>query len=239
MTEIFVLEPVALDEHGRRVPDDLPINAPERDTLEQVLRESGYAIVSIDADAASPDDPAPDRSRLRAAVEALVNEADDAEVQRLEAAATAEQADALDERFWGPSPDSVTAVRAVFADLRDQFAHRQKLAANSITRDDAAELLGISAQSVTDKLVARKLVGIKVGREWRLPAWQFEPDMPESVLPDLNTLQAVFPGGPVSLSQWMLRPQPEFDGRNPREELILHGSAAVIELAGVLTATAW
>jgi hypothetical protein len=63
--------------------------------------------------------------------------------------------------------------------------------------------------------------------------------MPESVLPDLNTLQAVFPGGPVSLSQWILRPQPEFDGRNPREELILHGSAAVIELAGVLTAIAW
>jgi excisionase family DNA binding protein len=239
MTEIFVLEPVALDEHGRRVPDDLPINAPERDTLEQVLRESGYALVSIDADAASPADPGADKSRLRAAVEALVNEADDAEVQRLAAAATAEQADDLDERFWGPSPDSVTAVRAVFADLRDQFAQRQQLAANSITRDDAAELLGISAQSVTDKLAARKLVGIKVGREWRLPAWQFEPDMPESVLPDLNTLQTVFPGGPVSLSQWILRPQPEFDGRNPREELIVHGSAAVIELAGVLTATGW
>jgi signal recognition particle subunit SEC65 len=239
MTEIFVLEPVALDERGRRVPDDLPINTPQRDTLEEVLRESGYAIVSIDADAASPADPDPDRSRLRAAVEALVNEADHAEVQRLEAAASGGEADDLDERFWGRSPDSATAVRAVFADLRDQFAQRQQLAANSITRDDAAKLLGISAQSVTDKLAARKLVGIKVGREWRLPAWQFEPDMPDSVLPDLNTLQTVFPGGPVSLSQWILRPQPEFDGRNPREELILHGSAAVIGLAGALTATGW
>jgi hypothetical protein len=28
----------------------------------------------------------------------------------------------------------------VFADLRDQFAQRQQLAANSITRGDAAEL---------------------------------------------------------------------------------------------------
>jgi hypothetical protein len=127
----------------------------------------------------------------------------------------------------------------VFADLRDQFAQRKQLAANSITREDAAELLGISAQRVTDKLTARKLVGIKVGRECRLPAWQFDPDMPDSVLPDLNTLQTVFPGGPVSLSQWILRPQPEFDGRNPREGLILHGSAPVIELAGVLTATGW
>ena len=27
------------------------------------------------------------------------------------------------------------------------------------------------------KLAARKLVGIKVGREWRLPTWQFDPDV--------------------------------------------------------------
>jgi hypothetical protein len=169
----------------------------------------------------------------------LVNEADDLEVARLQAAATAESADGLDERFWGPGPDSVTAARAVFADLSDQFAQRQLLAANSISRDDAAELLGVAAQSVTAKLASRKLVGIKIGREWRLPPWQFDPDNPNGVLPDLDTLQAVFPGGPVSLSQWMLRAQPEFDGRNAREEMMLHGSAPVIELAQVLTAAGW
>jgi hypothetical protein len=37
----------------------------------------------------------------------------------------------------------------------------------------------------------------------------------------------------------MLRAQPEFEARNPREEMILHGSAPVIELAQVLTATGW
>lgn len=241
MTEFFVLEPVAVDEHGRRVPDELPIETPERDKLENALRESGYAIVSIDADAVPPASPRAlaDETQLRAAVEALVNEADDSQVPRLEAAATAESPDDLDERFWGPGPDSVTAVKAVFADLSDQFAQRQRLAANGVSRDDAAELLGITAQSVTAKLASRKLVGIKVGREWRLPAWQFAPDVPTGVLADLDTLQAVFPGGPVSLSRWMLRAQPEFDGRNAREEMILHGSAPVIGLARVLTATGW
>jgi signal recognition particle subunit SEC65 len=241
MTEIFVLEPVAVDEHGRRVPDDLPMEGPERDKLENALRESGYAIISINADAAPPASPrgATDKKQLRAAVEALVNEADDSEVARLEAAATVESPDDLDERFWGPGPDSVTAVRAVFADLSDQFAQRQHLAANGISRDDAAELLGIAAQSVTAKLASRKLVGIKVGREWRLPTWQFDPDVPTGVLPDLNTLQAAFPGGPVSLSRWMLKAQPEFNGRNAREEMIVHGSAPVIELARALTATGW
>ncbi|MGA7132052.1 MAG: DNA-binding protein [Mycobacterium sp.] len=241
MTEFFMLEPVAADEQVRRLPDDLPVQAPERDKLENALRESGYAIIAINADpaaSASPLGPT-DSTRLRAAVEALVNEADDSEVARLEAAATAESPDDLDERFWGPAPDSVTAVKAVFADLSDQFAQRQQLAANGISRDAAAELLGITAQSVTAKLASRKLVGIKVGREWRVPTWQFDPDVPTGVLPDLDTLQAVFPGGPVSLSRWMLRTQPDFDGRNAREEMILHGSKPVIELARVLTATGW
>lgn len=241
MTEFFVLEPVPLDEQAHRVPDDLPVGAPERDKLENALRESGYAIVAIDPTSAAPADlhEPGDTTELRAAVAGLVDEADDSELARLEAAATVDSPDDLDERFWGPRPDSVTAVRAVVADLSDQFAERHELAANGISRDDAAELLGITAQSVTAKLASRKLVGIKLGREWRLPAWQFDPDAPAGVLPDLDTLQDVFPGGPVSLSQWMLRAQPEFDGRNAREEMIFHGSTPVIELAQVLTATGW
>ena len=88
--------------------------------------ESGYAIVSIDADASARGPT--DTTQLRGAVAALVNEADDSEVARLAAAATAESPDDLDERFWGHGPDSVTAVKAVFADLSDQFAQRQQLA---------------------------------------------------------------------------------------------------------------
>jgi hypothetical protein len=63
-----------------------------------------------------------DKARLRAELEALVNEADESELARLEAAATASPDDGLDERFWGPAPDSVTAAAAVVADLTDQFA---------------------------------------------------------------------------------------------------------------------
>lgn len=235
MTEIFALAPVPLDEQVPRVPDDLPLATPERDKLEDALRESGYAIVAIDPTAAAPADT----TELRDAVAAVVNEADQSEVARLEAAAAAESPDDLDERFWGAAPDSVTVVTAVLADLSDQFAQRQQLADDGITRDATAELLGITAQSVTAKLAARKLVGIKLGREWRLPTWQFDPDVATGVLPDLDTLQAVFPGGPVTLSQWMLKAQPEFNGRSAREEMIVHGSTPVIELAQVLTATAW
>ena len=226
MTEIYVLGAVAVEEHARG-------------RLEDVLRDSGYAIVPVDA-LSTADPSAEDQRQLRAAVTALVNAADDAELARLEAAATSTPADDdLDERFWGPAPDSVTATRAVFDDLSDQFARRRRLTAEGISRHQAAELLGVSSQSITAKLASGKLVGIKDRREWRLPTWQFDADNPTGVLPDLDSLQAVFPGGPVSLTRWMLRPQPEFDGRTGREEMVVHGSEPVIELARVLTAVAW
>jgi hypothetical protein len=235
MTEFFALAPIPLSEQVPLIPDDLPLATPERDQLEDALREAGYAIVAIDPTAAAPADT----TELRDAVAAVVNEADQSEVARLEAAAATESPDDLDELFWGDAPDAGTAVAAVLADLSDQFAQRRQLAEDGISRDATAELLGITAQSVTAKLAARKLVGIKLGREWRLPTWQFDPDVATGVLPDLDTLQDVFPGGPVSLSHWMLREQPEFDGRTARQEMIVHGSTPVIELAQVLTATAW
>jgi hypothetical protein len=210
------------------------------DQVEQTLRDSGLDITVIKSETLLPADlVVDDEEGLRARVTALVNQADESELARLEAAATAEPADGLDERFWGPAPDSVTAVEAVVADLSEQFSQRRQLAADSLGRDDAAELLGIAAQSVTSKLMSGKLVGIKVGREWRLPRWQFDPDNTSGVLPDLDVLQAAFPGGPVSLSNWITRAQPDFDGRTPREEMVIHGSAPVIKVARALTAAGW
>ena len=58
MTEFFVLEPVAVNEQGRRVPDDLPLETPNARSSRMLLRELGYAIASIDADAAAPASPA-------------------------------------------------------------------------------------------------------------------------------------------------------------------------------------
>lgn len=241
MAEIFVLEPATVDEPADRIPEGLPVGSPERRDLERALRRAGLAIVPVDAviDPPDLDTTTADHRQLRASVAAVVNAATEAELDRLQTAVISSPGDDLDEKFWGRAPESITASKAVFADLKDQFAQRHQLAAESISRDEAAELLGIAAQSITAKLASGKLVGIKVGREWRLPVWQFDPDDPSGVLPDLDNLQAVFPGGLVSLSRWMHRKQPEFDGRSPRAEMLLHGSAPVIALAQVLTAAGW
>jgi hypothetical protein len=241
MMELFVVEPVASDEPADRIPESLPMGSSERGGLERALRKAGLAIVPVDAviDTSEAETSTDDQRKLRASVAAVVNAASDAELDRLHSAVTSESNDDLDEKFWGSAPDPVTASKAVFADLKDQFAQRHQLAAESISRDEAAELLGVAPQSITAKLSARKLVGIKAGREWRLPLWQFDPDDPSGVLPDLDALQAAFPGGVVSLSRWMQRGQPEFDGHPPQYEMALHGSAPVIAVAQALTAAGW
>ncbi|WNG90093.1 helix-turn-helix domain-containing protein [Mycobacterium sp. ITM-2016-00317] len=238
MTEIFVLEPAAADEPTNRLPEGLPVDGPERGPLERALRKAGLAVVPLDA-VIDPAATIDDRRQLRASATSVVNAASDDELDRLRAAVTADPDDGLDERFWGQAPDSTTAAQAVFADLKDQFAQRRQLSAESISRDEAAQLLDVAPQSVTAKLAAGKLIGFKVGREWRLPLWQFNPDDPSGALPDLDELQSVFPGGVVSLSRWMQREQPEFGGRTPRAEMVLHGSASVIALAQALTSAAW
>jgi excisionase family DNA binding protein len=218
-----------------RVPDALPLDSSGRRQLESVLQRQDLAIVP------TANSPAAERGtrRLRADLAALVDDADPGELDRLEEAVTAAAEDGLDARFFGPAPDAVTAATAVVTDLSEQFAQRRRLAAQALTREQAADLLGISAQSVTIRLEAGKLVGIKVGRAWRLPRWQFDPDNTDGALPGLDELQAAFPGGPVSLSAWMTRPLAEFDGRTPREEMIRLGSAAVTAHARRLTAAGW
>ena len=94
----------------------------------------------------------------------------------------------------------------------------------------------MAPQSITAKLSAKKLLGIKVRREWRLHLRQFRPDDPSGVLPELDALQAAFPGGAVSLSRWMQQGQPEFGSHPPRYVLAGHGSAPVIAVAQALTA---
>jgi hypothetical protein len=243
MSELLVVQRVRIDRSGtRRLPKNLPWEIAGREQLEQALQNAGLAIVAVEnveEEPSSVDRGSGDKVRLRAELESLVNEADESELARLAAAVTASRDDGLDERFWGSAPDSVSAAEAVVADLTDQFTQRRELAASSISRAAAAKLLSISPQSVTGKLESRKLVGIKQGREWRLPRWQFDPDNIDGALPDLDLLQAAFPGGPVSLSRWFLRPNPEFEGRTPREEAIAHGSTSVIKVARALTAGGW
>lgn len=121
---------------------------------------------------------------------------------------------------WGPLVSYEEATALERENLRLQIEQRQEQLASSFTRPEAAALLGVSPQTVSDMIAEHRLVGIKDARTWKLPAWQFTPDLEEPVLPQMSRLAREFPGGVVSLSRWMSRPNDNFAGRTPAQEMI-------------------
>ncbi|MBP1054285.1 helix-turn-helix domain-containing protein (plasmid) [Rhodococcus pyridinivorans] len=147
-----------------------------------------------------------------------------------------EDATEADADEWGPAiPDEKVATLEQ-ANLKLQVEHRRQELSASMSRTQAADLLGVSPQTVSEWVAQHKLVGLKDGREWRFPAWQFTPDNAEPVLPDLDRLVATFPGGEVSLSRWMNRANDNFAGRTPAQEMA-RDSDHVIAIVETLAAT--
>lgn len=145
----------------------------------------------------------------------------------------------LDEAYWGQEPSPEEVRDAVNMDLERQFAARDRLIDRSITRAQAAKLLGVAEQTISTLIRSGDLLAIKEGREHRIPAWQFNPATERGILPGIRQLNDVYPGGLASLSEWVLLPNSEFDGATPAELLTKGNIEPVVEIARIGTAAAW
>ena len=147
--------------------------------------------------------------------------------------------DELDTALWGREPSVAERRTASLENLRLEFEARRTVLEESLTRAEVAELLDVSEQAVLDRLESGALVGLKKGREWRLPTWQFNPDAERGFVPGLAELQQVFPGGVVTLSSWVSAPSVDLDGATPAAELAAGHVDRVVLAAKSLTAAAW
>lgn len=182
--------------------------------------------------------PTAAQERAAAAVVRLLSEASPPEVDAV-AAAARPVAEELDDTLWGAQPPGLEVLAGAVANLRRQFAVRHRLEEQSLSRADAAELLRVSQQAVTDALESHRLLGFKRGRSWCIPAWQFSADTQNGVLPGLTELADVFPGGVIALSSWVVSAPPDLNGLSPRDLLEKGEVEAVVGLAGTLTAAGW
>ncbi|GAB7006855.1 hypothetical protein JCM18899A_43280 [Nocardioides sp. AN3] len=146
---------------------------------------------------------------------------------------------ALDTALWGREPSTTERRSASLANLRLEFEARRSVLEESLTRAEVAELLEVSEQAILDRLESGALVGLKKGREWRLPTWQFDPDAERGFVPGLAELRAVFPGGVVTLSKWVTTPSVDLDDATPAGELAAGHVDQVVLAAKSLTAAAW
>lgn len=147
--------------------------------------------------------------------------------------------DDVDAALWGSGVPTAERRKAALENLRRQYAARRAVLEASLTRAEAASLLQVSEQAVLDRLEAGDLIGLKEGREWRLPSWQFDPDAERGFVPELMKLRQVFPGGAVSLTEWVTTPSADLDGATPAEKLSAGRVNEVVQLAKGLTSAAW
>ena len=140
---------------------------------------------------------------------------------------------------WGRAPSRTTRELAESANLKKAFLTRQSVLQESISRGQAAALLGLSEQAVTKHLDQGRIVGIKDKGRWAIPAWQLNADTRDGYLDGIDRLARVFPGGPVALTRWVTRPAADFDGRTPRDLLARNRVDEVVRAAQALTAKGW
>ena len=181
--------------------------------------------------------------KARAALASLERQPADVLAILAEAIEAAEEPDELDPELWGPPPTPAEAGLAAAKSAKALAQARAEVCARSLSRTQVAQALGVSAQAVSQRLEAKRLVAVRQGRELRFPAWQLpEEDDKEGsggVLPGLPELIQVFPAGPVALSRWAVCPSPDLDGRSPRDLLARGDVEPVIALASALTAAGW
>jgi hypothetical protein len=140
---------------------------------------------------------------------------------------------------WGRAPSRTTRELAESANLKKAFLTRQSVLQASVSRGQAAALLGLSEQAVTKHLDQGRIVGIKDKGRWAIPAWQLDADTRDGYLDGIDRLARVFPGGPVALTRWVTRPAADFDGRTPRDLLARNRVDEVVRAAQALTAKGW
>ena len=140
---------------------------------------------------------------------------------------------------WGRDPSRTTRELAESANLKKAFLTRQSVLQASVSRGQAAALLGLSEQAVTKHLDQGRIIGIKDKGRWAIPAWQLDADTRDGYLDGIDRLARVFPGGPVALTRWVTRPAADFDGRTPRDLLARNRVDEVVRAAQALTAKGW
>lgn len=97
---------------------------------------------------------------------------------------------------------------------------REDLYVTGLSRDEAAERLGVKPNQVTNLLADTKLLDLEGAEGLRLPAWQFDPNARRGRLDGIDRVAAAFPGRILELSAWMVAPNPSLDGRTPADALL-------------------
>jgi hypothetical protein len=101
--------------------------------------------------------------------------------------------------------------------LYNYFRRRRELLANSIGSIEAAEMLGVSKQTIHDRVRDKKLIGLVESNVMRLPVFQFDPAGPNGAVAGLGDVLKELSGSLLGKISWLLSANAVLDGKSPIE----------------------
>ncbi len=129
-----------------------------------------------------------------------------------------------------PLSEEQALAAVLWADLEAE-ENRAQLLRESISAAEAGRLTGRSRQAVERQRRDGRLLALRVGRQWRYPAWQFDADGPGGLVPRLSEVVAHLFRSPAGAATWLRAPRPELGGDTPLARLKRRDAEPVLCLA--------
>jgi hypothetical protein len=107
--------------------------------------------------------------------------------------------------------ESIMAARA--------FERRQELLAGALTASQVARLLHTTRQTPYDRARSGSLLAVYDRGAWRFPAWQFDAEGRDGILPGLASVLRALQVRELAKVSWLVMPNAVLEGRPPVEVL--------------------
>lgn len=92
---------------------------------------------------------------------------------------------------------------------------RTKLLMESISVDEASELVRRSRQNLERLLKNHKALALRVGKQWRYPKWQFDIDQPGGIVPGIAGVLQKLHLSPFGVALWLTMACSHLQGQRP------------------------
>ena len=127
--------------------------------------------------------------------------------------------------------DTASLAESIARTEMEGQAVREEILRRSVSASEAAQQTGRSRQAIERLRRAGRLLGLRVGAQWRYPEWQFSADSSGGVVPGLEEVLRALALSPTGAAFWLLRPAERLGGQPPIELLRRFRPEPVVNLA--------
>ena len=115
--------------------------------------------------------------------------------------------------------------------LISSYNKRRELLGDSFSTNEVAQVLNVSRQTPNDRAKAGTLLAVHENGALRFPAWQFDPEGENGVVPGLDEVLQALEASPLGKVSWMGRPNRDLRGQRPIDVLRRRDVGAVLAAA--------